>query len=218
LKVSKSFPEPEVNKIYKLLYNYYGTQNWWPADSEFEVIVGAVLTQNTSWRNVEKVITNLKKKKLLHAKRLEQLSVSELGKLIRSSGFYRVKSRRLKAMVDFLIHRYSGRIDNLKKQALSVLRLELLNIYGIGEETADSILLYALDKPVFVVDAYTKRIFSRHGYFNPDEPYTTIQEFFSRNLPKSVKIYNEYHALLVRLAKDYCQKKPLCSTCPINGM
>ena len=244
---AKAFSKPEVYKIYKTLYDYYGTQNWWPADSEFEVIVGAVLTQNTAWRNVEKAINNLKAKNILNLRKLAKLPTSKLSQLIRPSGFYRVKTKRLKSLLDFLITEYSGDLEKLKKQKLSLLRQQLLQVHGIGEETADSILLYALKKPVFVVDAYTKRIFSRHNYFNTNPApifkrhltnisplvdfvrtrrnrgganisYSAIQEFFTRNLPKSILIYQEYHALLVKLAKDYCRTKAICLNCPISAL
>lgn len=218
MTVSKLFSNPKVYAIYRILYNFYGPQHWWPADNEFEVLVGAILTQNTAWRNIEKTINNLKQKKILSPICITKLSTSELEELIRSSGFYRIKARRLKALVNYLVQKYSGQINKLKRQNVLTLRKELLNIYGIGEETADSILLYALDKPVFVVDAYTKRIFSRHRYIDSKASYTTIQKYFIANLPKSIKIYNEYHALLVKLAKDYCRTKPLCQDCPIKGM
>lgn len=207
----------EVYKIYKTLYDYYGTQNWWPADSEFEVIVGAVLTQNTAWRNVEKAINNLKAKNILNLRKLAKLPTSKLSQLIRPSGFYRVKTKRLKSLLDFFITEYSGDLEKLKKQRLSLLRQQLLQVHGIGEETADSILLYALKKPVFVVDAYTRRIFSRHNYFDTNISYSTIQDFFIRNLPKSILIYQEYHALLVKLAKDYCCVKAICLNCPLSA-
>lgn len=208
--------EQKVFKIYQILYNHYGKQNWWPADSDFEIMIGAVLTQNTAWRNVEKAINNLKEKKLLNPQKLATLSISKLSQLVRSSGFYRIKAKRLKSLLNFLTKKYSGDIEKLKRKKISILRLELLQVYGIGEETADSILLYAIGKPVFVVDAYTKRIFSRHHYFDKKTSYSKIQEFFAGNLPKSLKIYQEYHALLVRLAKDYCRSKANCQGCPIK--
>jgi endonuclease-3 related protein len=208
----------KVFRIYQILYDYYGRQNWWPADSRLEVIIGAILAQNTAWRNVEKAISNLKKRKLINLKKLSQLSHSELGKLIRASGFYNIKAKRLQAIINFLIDKYSGKIDLLKKEQLSVLRNNLLSVNGIGEETADSILLYGLDKPVFVIDAYTKRIFSRHHLIDTKSQYRDVQKFITNNLPKSVKVYQEYHALLVRLAKEYCRTKPICNNCPIKAL
>jgi endonuclease-3 related protein len=180
-------------------------------------MVGAVLTQNTNWRNVEQAIHNLKMKKLLSINKIDELSTSQLAKEIESAGFYRIKARRLKALVNYLRHRYNSDIEVMTKEKIAVLRKELLDIYGIGEETADSILLYGLGKAVFVIDAYTRRIFSRHKYFRESMRYSDIQKFFVVNLPKSVKLYNEYHALLVRLAKDFCRTKPLCEQCLIKG-
>lgn len=203
--------------IYQKLFDYYGPQNWWPAESDFEVIVGAVLTQNTAWRNVERAIENLKVHNLLNPKKLWAISKTKLNQLIKPSGFYRIKAKRLKALLDFIIKNYAGSIENLRKQKPSVLRQELLAISGIGDETADSILLYALNKPVFVVDAYTRRIFSRHNFFDNKTPYTDIQKFFIKHLPKSVRLYQEYHALIVKLAKDFCRTKPNCTNCPLNS-
>ncbi|MCX7785713.1 MAG: endonuclease III domain-containing protein [candidate division WOR-3 bacterium] len=214
----KQTSKPSVLSIYQKLFDYYGPQNWWPAESDFEVIVGAVLTQNTAWRNVEKAINNLKAHNLLTPKRLWNVSDKQLNHLIRPSGFYRIKAKRLKALLDFIIKKYAGSIRNLKKQKLSILRQELLEIPGIGEETADSILLYALRKPIFVVDAYTRRIFSRHNFFEYKTSYAKIQEFFIKHLPKSITVYQEYHALLVKLAKDYCRTKPNCSHCPLSQL
>ncbi len=202
--------------IYQKLYDYYGPQNWWPAESDFEVIVGAILTQNTAWQNVEKAIQNLKTYNLLTPQKLWAISEKKLYPIIKPSGFYRLKTKRLKAFLDFMFKKYDGSISNLKNQKLSILRKEMLEISGIGEETADSILLYALKKPVFVIDAYTRRTFSRHNFFDYNTAYSKIQEIFMRQLPKSVKIYQEYHALLVKLAKDYCQTKPKCSKCPMQ--
>jgi endonuclease-3 related protein len=215
LKVSK---EDKIFKIYKILYNYYGSQHWWPADTEFEVIVGAILTQNTTWHNVEKALGNLKRENLLSVKKLAHIPMIKLRRLIKSSGYYNVKAKRIKAMLNFLIKEYDGNIRKIKKQNIRILRSQLLSVDGIGKETADSILLYALDKPVFVIDAYTKRIFSRHSYFKIDTPYSSVQTLFVKNLPRSIKIYNEFHALLVRLAKDYCRTIPICQECPIKGL
>jgi endonuclease III related protein len=218
LKVSKSFPEPRVFKIYQILNNHYGSKHWWPGDTPFEIMVGAILTQNTAWNNVEKAIRNLKQNKVLNPKRITNLPISELSRLIRPSGFYNIKTKRLISFVSFLNKNYNSNIEKMRKQKLPELRLQLLDLYGIGEETADSILLYALEKPIFVVDAYTKRIFSRHEYLNAKTDYSLVQGFFMQNLPKSVKIYNEFHALLVKLAKDYCRTRPRCNICPIKNL
>jgi len=209
---------PNVFKIYQKLYDYYGKQHWWPADSKFEIMIGAILTQNTSWRNVEKAIENLKQKNLINPKKLSKLSISELSNLIRPSGFYNIKAKRLRSFLNFINTKYSGSIEKMRQEKVSILRAQLLSVSGIDEETADSILLYGLDKPIFMIDAYTRRIFSRHGYFDAKVRYPSIQKFFMDNLPKKTKIYNEYHALLVKLAKDFCQTKPKCQRCPIKAL
>ena len=216
LKVSNSFSEPRVFEIFKKLYKYYGKQHWWPADTPFEIMIGAVLTQNTAWHNVEKAIFNLKQRNLINPKRLAKLKMSELCQLIKPSGFYNIKAKRLMSLVNFINRTHAGSIDKMKRQHLSELRSQLLAVHGVGEETADSILLYGLNKPIFVVDAYTKRIFNRHNFFDTKTSYQSIQRFFMHNLPRTIKIYNEYHALLVKLAKDFCKTKPKCDTCPIN--
>ncbi len=176
------------------------------------------MTQNTAWNNVEKAISILKQNRLLNPKKLAKLQKSELSVLIKPSGFYNIKAKRLMSFTNFINDKYSGRIEKMKLQKLSVLREQLLTVNGIGEETADSILLYGLNKPIFVVDAYTRRIFTRHDFFNARASYSSMQRFFMQNLPKTLKIYNEYHALLVRLAKDFCRTKPQCSTCLINAL
>ncbi len=206
-----------IFKIYKRLYAYYGPQFWWPGDTRFEIVVGAVLTQNTAWRNVEKAIRNLKAKNLLTLKKLVRLPVTKLAELIRPTGFYNLKAQRLHNLLVFLFQNYSQETDLVSMNRLPTQRLrkDLLSVKGIGEETADSILLYAFNRPVFVVDAYTRRIFSRHHCFSYKTPYSEIQRFFVQSLPKRTKIYNEYHALIVRLAKDHCKKVPVCNNCPI---
>ncbi|MEW6686313.1 MAG: endonuclease III domain-containing protein [Candidatus Edwardsbacteria bacterium] len=206
-------------RIYRLLLETYGPQHWWPGDGPFEVIVGAILTQNTAWPNVVKAIENLKAKQMLEPDKIYHLPLSTLAPLIRSSGFYKLKARRLKSFVKFFMERYEGKIDNLKKEKGEKLRKELLAIKGIGPETADSILLYALQKPFFVIDAYTRRIFSRHHFFLPASSYQEMQNFFMHYLPKDVQLFNEYHALIVKLAKVRCYKKnPNCSGCPLEGI
>ncbi len=209
----KMFNNPLL-KIYRLLYSHFGPQNWWPAQSAFEVIVGAVLTQNTSWRNVEKAIENLKRKNLLDPIKIHKAKRRTLLKLIKPVGYYNIKTERLKELVKFIVEKYDGDISLLKKKAGEELRNELLKVKGVGKETADSILLYALNKPFFVVDGYTKRMLARH-HLLPEGNYDTIQEMFHKSLPRDVKIYNEYHALIVRLGKTYCQNRPKCPDCPI---
>ena len=204
--------------IYRRLYSYFGPQHWWPAQSRFEVIVGAVLTQNTSWLNVERAIRNLKTRGLLKPKVLYNLPDAKLAKFIRPAGYYNIKAKRLKNFLKFFISRYQGSINKIAAVNTQSLRQELLGVNGIGPETADSILLYALDKPVFVVDAYTKRILLRHGLIKEEADYIKTQEFFTRRLKKDVRLFNEYHALLVRLGKDFCLKtKPKCLICPLRS-
>ncbi|MFB0509923.1 MAG: endonuclease III domain-containing protein [bacterium] len=205
-------------QIYQKLYSHYGPQSWWPGDTPFEIIVGAVLTQNTAWRNVEKAIENLKRERLLSPRKLFQQPVAKLAKLIRPSGFYNIKAKRLHKLLEFLNQKYQGSLSRMSKVPTAILRNKLLSVKGIGEETADSILLYALSRPVFVVDAYTRRVFSRHNFFPFKNKYSEIQEFFELNLPKDIKIYNEYHALIVRLSKEYCRKNPNCSNCPLSNL
>ena len=203
-------------KIYKKLFNAFGPQKWWPGKTRFEVIVGAVLTQNTAWGNVEKAIKNLRKAGLLNLKALANMPAQKLYPLLRPSGYYRIKAKRLKALVNFLSGRYDGNLNKFFKEPLEKARGDLLSVNGIGPETADSILLYAVGKTIFVVDAYTRRIFERLGYFNPNVSYEYIQKLFMENLPKDTQLYNEYHALIVRMGKDICKTKPQCEKCPLK--
>jgi endonuclease III related protein len=208
----------KLTQIFRRLYSAFGAQHWWPADTDFEVMVGAILTQNTSWLNVEKAIVVLKEKKLLDAKKLYKLPQKNLASLIRSAGFYNIKAKRLKSFLKFFFDHYCGKIKNISAQDLMSLRRQLLQVNGIGPETADSILLYALKKPIFVVDAYTKRILLRHKLIDQEDGYYKVQEIFMRNLKQDHKHFNEYHALLVKLGKDYCRKqKPKCEICPLDG-
>ncbi len=202
--------------IYQVLLIAYGPQRWWPGETPFEVMVGAILTQNTSWANVEKAIANLKERDLLEPEKLYRLRITVLASLIRSSGYYRIKAKRLKAFVQFLVEEYEGNLQNMERGELEELRGKLLRIHGIGPETADSILLYGLRKPIFVVDAYTRRILSRHGIVSEDASYEEIQALFMSHLPHEEKLFNEYHALLVRLGKEVCRNKPVCAPCPLK--
>ncbi|MDD5129748.1 MAG: endonuclease III domain-containing protein [Candidatus Omnitrophica bacterium] len=205
-----------LGNIFKRLYAVFGPQYWWPADSVFEVIVGAILTQNTSWSNVEKAILSLKAKKLLDASRLYKLPQGKLAGLIKSAGCYNVKAARIKNFLKFFFDYYAGKVKLISKQELKSLRAQLLSVKGIGPETADSILLYAFKKPVFVVDTYTKRILSRHGLVDAKAGYAQLQDIFMRNLSKNAGMFGEYHALLVKLGKDYCRKQnPKCEVCPL---
>jgi len=208
----------KIIEIYHKLYRAFGPQHWWPGDSPFEIAVGAILTQNTNWANVEKAIASLKNKRALSAKGIHEMKTEKLALFIRPAGYFNVKARRLKAFIHFLINEYHGSMGRMKNEKLDTLRTKLLNVHGIGPETADSILLYALDKPVFVIDAYTKRVLSRHSVINHDEIYERIQDLFHETLKRDTELFNEYHALFVRLGKTYCRKKPLCDGCPLEGM
>lgn len=201
--------------MYHTLFDCFGPQYWWPAESRFEVMVGAVLAQNTNWRNAERALANLKAERLLTPKAIFQLKVNRLERLIRPSGFFRLKAKRLKSMVQWYWLRYRGMSRVVGVRPTDALRQELLDLPGIGPETADSILLYAFERPVFVVDAYTRRFCLRHQLVRPQAGYVEIQDFFMNNLRANHHLFNEYHALLVKLAKTYCQSEPRCSGCPV---
>lgn len=203
-------------EIYQRLLKHFGEQHWWPAETEFEVIVGAILTQNSNWKNVERAIANLRDYDLLSPERLHSVSEEKLKDLIRPAGYYNAKSRKLKEFVNFLFENYDGDLDEFFGLPAEQLRDQLLSVWGIGNETADSIVLYAADKPSFVIDAYTKRIFSRLGFVKERASYGELKEFFEENLPRSVEIYKEFHALIVELGKNYCKSKPVCDECPIR--
>ena len=205
-------------EIYRRLYRAFGPQHWWPGDSPFEIAVGAILTQNTNWANVEKAIGNLKKKMVLNSTSIYKMKTGRLASLIRPAGYFNIKAGRLKSFINFLMSEYHGSMQRMRNEEMHTLRTKLLNVHGIGPETADSILLYALDKPVFVIDAYTKRILSRHNVIKHDARYDYIQNLFQSTLGKDAVLFNEYHALFVRLGKIYCRKKPLCRGCPLEGI
>ncbi|HUT86092.1 MAG TPA: hypothetical protein VMW66_04580 [Elusimicrobiales bacterium] len=223
------------HKIYLLLLKKYGHQGWWPVTpkkgikpiyharkykpktprEKLEICLGAILTQNTSWSNVEKVLINLNKEKLLSLEKLSKINIKKLQHLIKSSGYFVQKSKKIKLFCKFIKSQFEGDISRLFKEKTENLRGHLLSIWGIGPETADSILLYACNRPVFVIDAYTMRISKRMGWFG-NLCYDGAQKFFKLNLPKSIKTYNEFHAMLVLLGKNFCKPKPLCKECPIN--
>jgi len=205
-------------KIYRTLYKAYGPRHWWPGETPFEVMVGAILTQNTSWGNVEKAIQKLKGKRILDPEGIYYLKKSQLASLIKSSGYYRIKANRLKSFVDFLFDKYGGDIQKMGREELGELRDKLLGVKGIGPETADSILLYGLGKSIFVVDAYTKRILSRHRLISEKGSYEEVQNLFMDHLPHDEKLFNEYHALFVHLGKTLCKKIPKCDICPLEGI
>jgi endonuclease-3 related protein len=204
-------------KIYNSLYNYFGPLNWWPGDTPFEIMVGAILTQNTSWSNVEKAINNLKKENILEPRKLYRISREKLAQLIKPSGYYNIKARRLKNFINIFVNDFECSAEKMFSGDSGELRKKLLKVNGIGPETADSILLYAGEKPFFVVDAYTKRIFSRHKLISEDAPYYQIQDFFSQNLDRDVELFNEFHAQIVMLGKTICtSRNPDCAKCPIG--
>jgi endonuclease-3 related protein len=207
----------QLMSIYHALFKTYGPQQWWPGDSPFEVMVGAVLTQNTAWGNVEKAIANLKAGGPLTVVRFRGLSRRKLANLIRPSGYYTIKAKRISNLMAFLTGCYGGSLARMFRDDPGELRRGLLSVNGIGPETADAIMLYAAGHPVFVVDAYTRRILSRHGMVSGDDGYHVVQQLFMDSLPRDASLFNEYHALLVRLGKKHCTKTaPRCSGCPLE--
>lgn len=208
--------KPILLRVYSLLYKIYGPRHWWPANSSFEVVVGAILTQNTNWSNVEKAITNLKGEKLLRPLTLRNLNSKRLAALIRPSGYYNIKAKRLKNFLDFLFLNYDGKLSRMRHTPLKTLRKEILGINGIGQETADSILLYALGKPVFVIDAYTRRIAECLCITCAGSKYDDLQAVFMKNLPCDARIFNEYHALFVTHSKTVCKTRPDCEKCILH--
>lgn len=238
-------PTPNIIRYYHALLTRWGPQNWWPAQSRFEVIVGAYLTQNTAWTNVEKAIAQLRRARVLSVKEIREVSLRKLQTLVRSSGYFRQKARNLKTFIGFLDSRYSGSLDRMFAQPTEKLRAELLALKGVGPETADSILLYAGNHPVFVVDAYTRRILERHGMIGPKTKYEDVRLGIEQAIndaeaglfkiaqtgteprhPASrmsrgkrtelTQHYNEFHALIVRVGNQYCRSKPKCEECPLQ--
>jgi endonuclease III related protein len=203
--------------IFDTLLREFGERHWWPGETSLEIIVGAMLTQNTSWKNVEKAINNLKDADLLDLERLYSVSDEILAEKIRSSGYYNLKTKRLKNIIKVIYEECNASIDNLKTIELSKLREKLLAIKGIGEETADSILLYALGQPIFVIDTYTRRFLVNHGLHEGRCTYGQAQDFFMSNLPADVYLFNEYHALIVALGQTHCFKVPKCEECPLRS-
>lgn len=222
----------QLLEIYRLLFERFGPQHWWPGEpatarprlavavpgTPFEVIVGAILTQNTSWTNVAKAIANLKIAGALEPATLHEMDPAELEKLIRPAGYFRLKAKRLHHLTQWLFDRYEGSLERLDEIDARRLREELLEISGIGPETADSILLYGLKRPVFVVDTYTARVAVRHGLIEPDITYDQLQDLFQSNLDPDEQFFNEFHALLVHVGKEYCRPTALCPSCPLNPL
>ena len=207
-----------LTEIYDKMFRHFGPQHWWPGETPFEVMVGAILTQNTNWGNVEKAITNLKEKGLLNPQALEALPPERLAELIRPAGYFNLKAKRLKNFIHFFMKEYGGSVERLCAEELKALRGKLLGVSGIGPETADSILLYAALKKSFVIDQYTYRVLTRHHLVAEEATYEEMQELMTLHLPEEIPLYNEYHALLVRIGKHFCKKTPQCEKCPLNGV
>jgi len=208
----------QILEIYNQLFSLFGPQNWWPGETKLEITVGAVLTQNTNWQNVEKAITNLKMAGLLSLPALSEIPTEILAQHIRPSGYYNLKAKRLKNLIS-AIGKNDADLEIFLAADLETLRDNLLAVKGIGPETADSIILYAAEKPIFVIDAYTHRVLLRHNLIWEESDYHEMQELFMTSLPEEIGIYNEYHALLVRLGKEFCSKsKPKCESCPLQGI
>ena len=208
-----------LHEVYSRMYDHLGPQHWWPGETPFEVMVGAILTQNTSWKNVERAIDNLRGAGLLTFERLADLPTGLLAEYIRPAGYYNIKAGRLRNLLQYISDHHQGDLDAFLGQDLAELRPQLLSVKGVGPETADSILLYAANLPIFVVDAYTHRILGRHGLIDEDADYHRIQELFMDHLESDAQLYNEYHALLVRIGNQYCKKtNPDCANCPLQGV
>ena len=213
-------PVANLRNYYQRLRAHFGHQHWWPGDTPFEVCVGAILTQNTAWSNVEKAIANLKRARALSPRALHQLSERQIAALIRPSGYFNIKARRLKAFIEFLFAEYGGSVTWMRREQLTPLREKLLSVNGVGPETADSILLYALGKPIFVVDAYTRRVLVRHRLIKPSATYDEIQKLFHASFhlhPSS--LFNDFHAQFVAVGKTYCKSRvALCENCPLEPL
>lgn len=215
--LDRAAAEPPLEEYYNSLFTAFGPQHWWPGETQFEVIVGAILTQNTSWTNVEQAVTNLRKAGLLSPKAIERVSLRRLQGLIRSSGYFRQKARKLKAFCHFLRTEFHGSLGRMFETPTILVREKLLGVFGIGPETADSILLYAGDHPVFVVDAYAKRMLMRHGWVGEKAKYEDVRWMFERHSLGNSRWFNEFHALIVNAGKKFCRRQdPLCCECPLS--
>jgi len=208
----------QLIEIYQLLFDRFGPQHWWPGQTQFEIVIGAILTQNTNWTNVEKAIANLKSAELLTPEKLRRINISQLAGIIRPAGYYNIKAKRLKNFIAWLFQNHDGSLKNLENLDTDRLRAELLSIKGIGRETADSILLYAFNREIFVIDAYTARVAFRHSLIEPGADYEQLRELFQSSLPQLVQMFNEYHALLVKVGKEFCRPKAKCSGCPLEKL
>jgi endonuclease-3 related protein len=211
-------PSLPLAKAYTLLMEHWGPQHWWPGETDIEIIVGAILTQNTAWGNVEKAIRRLKEAKALTLAALHEAPQETLAEWIRPAGFFRIKARRIRAFTTMVFEQYGGSLKRLFNETTKTLRNVLLQVHGIGPETADSILLYVGHRPVFVVDAYTRRFLYRHGWIGENESYDRISALFRSQLPADETLFNEYHALIVALGKNYCRPRPKCDVCPLRSL
>jgi endonuclease III related protein len=214
--MAASLIKDRLLELYQRLFDRFGPQGWWPGDTPFEVALGAILTQNTNWQNVSRVMASLKATGGLDPLILAQMPEAELANRFRPAGYYNLKARRVKNFLDFFAARFENSMANMALEELEPLRAELLRVHGIGPETADSILLYALHKPTFVVDAYTFRILSRHDLVTEPCSYEELRQLFMERLPVDVPLYQEFHALFVRLAKEFCRPQPRCAGCPLE--
>jgi endonuclease-3 related protein len=208
----------DLREYHRLLRERFGARNWWPADSPFEMMVGAILTQNTAWTGVEKAIANLKAADLLDPRRVAEADPAIVAALIRSSGYFNQKTKRLQDFARWFVDRFDGDPDQMKEVPLPEMREELLAQKGIGPETADSILLYALDHPTFVIDAYTFRVLHRHGFVGEDATYDEMKALFEDTLPNETDLFNDFHAQIVNVGKLFCRKTPKCDDCPLNPL
>jgi endonuclease III related protein len=209
---------PPLAKVYELLRDRFGHAGWWPADTAFEVCLGAILAQNTAWTNVEKALHAIRSRRLLSHRALFPLRHAAIARMIRPSGTFQVKARRVRAFLDFLESEYGGVAERMTGTRLEALRASLLRVHGIGPETADCIVLYVAGQPSFVVDAYTRRVFERLGVLRGGESYEQAQRVFHEGLPADPALFGDYHAQIVRLAKDVCRPRPLCAPCPLDAV
>ncbi len=207
---------PDLLKIYHTLLSFFGHRNWWPGDTRIEIILGAILTQNTAWKNVEKAIANLKNERVLSYKGMKNISRERLAELIHPSGYYNQKALKIKNFITFLEDHYAGNLSRMFQEETATLREKLLGVNGIGPETADSILLYAGEHPVFVVDLYTYRVASRHGWVDEEIDYDGLQAYFIERLPPEIDLYKDFHAQIVAVGNMFCRKTPNCGPCPLN--
>ena len=207
-----------LKAAYDKLLERFGPQGWWPGETPLEIVVGAILTQNTNWQNAARAIEQLREAAVLQLPELHTISIAELEQLLRPAGYYRIKARRLRNLTQRIVDEFDGDLDRLLELSGDALREQLLTVRGVGPETADSIVLYAANQPIFVVDAYTARVVKRHGWLEPEADYHAMQTYFHDALPAETQLFNEYHALIVRVGKEYCRPTPRCEGCPLESL